>query len=173
MHAYAPSPVRRGANKEETAVLPAINRHQPAIIIDTRCPHNESIYTDVDRYAILSPVRLSRDYATAANLHPPASCLFLLSSCANSILRVLLSLSLFPLRSEIIYATFPNCFLAPFRTRGETSIDNVEYSILAIEQTHPRSENTIRKIPHPSIVRLRMRKKKEKKEGSKNLNERD
>lgn len=94
MHAYAPPPVRRGANKEETAVLPAINRHQPAIIIDTRCPHNESIYTDVDRYAILSPVRLSRDYATAANLHPPASCLFLLSSCANSILRVLLSLSL-------------------------------------------------------------------------------
>lgn len=67
----------RGANKEER-VLSAINRHQPAIIIDTRCPHNESIYTDVYRYTILSPVRLSRDYAAANLPSPPASSFFLL-----------------------------------------------------------------------------------------------
>ena len=43
-----------GANKEERGVLAAINRHRPTIIIDTRCPRNESIYTAVYRYVILS-----------------------------------------------------------------------------------------------------------------------
>lgn len=86
VHAYAPPGAERGANKEETAVLPAINRHRPAIIIDTRCPHNESICTDVYRYTILSPVRLSRDYA--ADLPSPP---LLSPSCVNSII---LSLSL-------------------------------------------------------------------------------
>lgn len=86
VHAYAPPGAERGANKEETAVLPAINRHRPAIIIDTRCPHNESICTDVYRYTILSPVRLSRDYA--ADLPSPP---LLSPSCVNSIILSLSS----------------------------------------------------------------------------------
>lgn len=86
VHAYAPPGAERGANKEETAVLPAINRHRSAIIIDTRCPHNESICTDVYRYTILSPVRLSRDYA--ADLPSPP---LLSLSCVNSIILSLSS----------------------------------------------------------------------------------
>lgn len=49
-----PPPVESGANKEERGVLAAINRHRATIIIDTRCPRNESIYTAVYRYVILS-----------------------------------------------------------------------------------------------------------------------
>lgn len=94
----------RGANKEER-VLSAINRHQPAIIIDTRCPHNESIYTDVYRYTILSPVRLSRDYAAANLPSPPASSFFLLPFLLRRF-DLVFSLSFFPpppLGKRIIY----------------------------------------------------------------------
>lgn len=59
VHAHTAAPVESGANKEERGVLAAINRHEPTIIIDTRCPHNESIYTAVYRYVILSGVYLS------------------------------------------------------------------------------------------------------------------
>lgn len=105
----------RGANKEER-VLSAINRHQPAIIIDTRCPHNESIYTDVYRYTILSPVRLSRDYAAANLPSPPASSFFLLplASIRSRFLSLFLPPSSSRQKDYLRSATFSNCFVGKY-----------------------------------------------------------